>query len=181
MGLQRRAIVLGLVAAIAGGRAAAAADRAVIDARVQAALAELRSTVPGASDILDRAKGVLVMPEVTKAGFVVGGYYGEGALLVAGATVGYYALAGGSLGLLAGVETSRQVLAFMTDAALEGFRRADGWEAGATANVTLFRTGAQARADTTATDQPIVAFVFGQQGLMAGVGLDGAKFSRIER
>ncbi|MFW5679733.1 MAG: YSC84-related protein [Pseudomonadota bacterium] len=158
-----------------------AADREVIEARVDLALTELRAAAPEAAELLAEARGVLVMPEVTRAGFVVGGYYGEGALRVDGVTVAYYSVAGGSLGLLAGVETSSQVMLFMTDEALEGFRRADGWEAGANANVTVLQAGIGRRVDTTVQDRPIVAYVFGQQGLMAGVGLDGAKYSRIER
>jgi lipid-binding SYLF domain-containing protein len=176
-----RRMLLGLSLAFALGGTAAAADRAVIDAKVEAALVELRGTVSGADTILERAVALLVMPEVTKAGFVVGGYYGEGALRIGSENVAYYSVAGGSLGLLAGVETSRQVLAFLTEDALDAFRNADGWEAGANANVTVLQTGAQSRVDTTSTDEPIVAFVFGQKGLMAGVGLDGAKYSRIER
>ncbi len=160
---------------------ARAADAVVIDARVDAALVELKETVPGATTLLERAKGVLVMPNITKAGFIVGGEYGEGALLVNGVTEGYYSLAGGSFGFLAGVQTVSQALLFMTDDALNKFRNASGWEAGVDADVTLVKTGANVSANTTKTSEPVIAFVFGQNGLMAGASLQGAKYSKIER
>lgn len=176
-----RRVALGLVLVSLLVPVAHAADKAVIDAEVAAALSQLSTVVPGSADVLQRAKGVLVMPSVTKAGFVVGAYYGEGALQIDGKTVDYYSVAGGALGLLAGVESSSQVLVFLTDAALAGFRNANGWEAGATANVTVIQAGTQAQANTASTNQPIIAYVFGQQGLMAGVGLDGYKYTRVER
>ena len=179
MAWTKRTIV-GLALAAGLTSQAWTADRTALDAKVQATLTELRGTVTGSSEILDQAKGVLVIPEVTKGGFVVGIYGGEGALLVGGDTVDYYGLAGASVGLLAGLETSSQVLAFLTDEAHAEFRNADGWEAGAGANVTLLQTGAAGRVDTTATSEPIVAFVFGQSGLMAGVDLSGAKYTRLE-
>ncbi len=163
--------------------AAAAESAAVIDARVNDALAELRATVPGAGEALDRARGVLVMPRVLRGGFIVGATMGEGALRVDGETVDYYTIAGASAGLLAGVEVSRHALLFMTDEALADFRAApgSGWEVGATARVTVIDLGAQDRVAITPQETPIVAFVFGQQGLLAGVSLDGSRYTRVQR
>mgnify|MGYP006274502535 CR=1 FL=1 len=158
-----------------------AAERSVIDARVQAALTELRALGPGTAQLVEDAEGVLVMPRVTKGGFVVAGYYGEGALLVAGETVAYYNLAGGSLGLQAGVETFGQALLFMTEAALAEFRGARGWEVGAGTEVTLLQQGFDVGASSAVANKPIIAIVFGQNGLMAGASVEGAKYTRIER
>jgi len=161
--------------------AATAADKSVIDARVDAALVELRQLGPGTAQLLEDAEGVLVMPRITKGGFVVGGQYGEGALRVDGETVGYYSLAAGSFGLQAGVETFSQALLFMTPAALAEFREADGWKAGAGAEVTLLQQGFDIGASTDVTNRPIIAIVFGQNGLLAGASVEGAKYTRIER
>jgi lipid-binding SYLF domain-containing protein len=158
-----------------------AKNAAVIDAEVDAALVELTETTPGAETLLDRAEGVLVMPKITKAGFIVGGEYGEGALRVDGTTAAYYSVAGGSLGFQAGVQTVSQAILFMTEEALQKFRSARGWEAGADAEVTLIKTGANIGANTTKTNQPVIAIVFGQNGLLAGASIDGAKYTRIER
>lgn len=158
-----------------------AADKVVIDAKIEVALRELRNQVPGVDDLLQKAKGVLVMPDVTEAGLVVGGTYGEGALLIDGAPVQYYSVAGAQIGLLAGFQTSNQALLFMTDQALEQFRNSSGWEAGVSAKVAVISAGTGTGADTLQTNEPIVAFVYGQSGLLANVSLDGAKYSKIDR
>lgn len=174
------AVAVWLAVALAGERAEAA-EKAVIDARVDAALVELRQLGPSTAQLLDDAEGVLVMPRITKGGFIVGGQYGEGALLVDGETVAYYSLAAGSLGLQAGVETSSQALLFMTAEALAEFRAAKGWKAGAGTEVTLLQQGFDIGASTDVTNRPIIAIVFGQNGLLAGASLEGAKYTRIER
>jgi lipid-binding SYLF domain-containing protein len=181
-----------VVAAIAGALALAltiafwpapapAADKTVIDARVQAALVELRQLGPGTGQLLDAAEGVLVMPRITKGGFILGGQYGEGGLLVEDETVAYYSLAAGSLGLQAGVETFSQVLLFMTPEALAEFRAAKGWKAGAGTEVTLLQQGFDIGTSTDVTSRPIIAIVFAQSGLLAGASVEGAKYTRIER
>ena len=96
------------------------------------AMDQLFKQVPGAQDLYNRSNGVLIMPEVTKAGLIVGGAYGEGALLINGNTVGYYSVAAASIGFQIGVQQTKHALFFLTQAALEKFRRADGWELGAT-------------------------------------------------
>lgn len=179
---RRRALALattGFVALAAGP--AAAVDPTVIEARVDAALVELQATVPGADLLLERAVGVLIMPQITKAGFVVGGTYGEGALRIDGVTAAYYSIAGGSFGLQAGVERFSQVLLFMTQPALDNFRTTPGWEAGADAEVTLLEAGFDAGAGTKVTNRPVIGIVFGQSGLLAGASVRGTKYTRIER
>ena len=84
-------------------------------------------------------------------------------------------------GLLLGVETSSQALVFLTEDALKKFQDASGWEAGVSANVTVVQAGTAGSIDTTSTRAPIIAYVWGQSGLMAGVSLDGSKYTRIER
>lgn len=158
-----------------------AVEREVIDARVRAALVDLRALGPGAAQLLDQAAGVLVMPRITRGGFVVAGQYGEGALLVDDEIVAYYALAAGSLGFQAGVETFSQALLFMTPEALAAFRAADGWTAGAGAEVTLLEQGFDVGASTEVTNRPVIAFVFGRNGLLAGASVKGAKYVRLER
>ena len=167
-------------AALAAG-SARAEEREVIDTRVRLALDELRATVPGAGELLDQAKGVLIMPNIVKGGLIVGGAYGEGALLVAGETVGYYSLAAASIGFQLGVQSTKQALVFMTDAALEKFRTSDGWQAGRDAEVTVPGDGLSAQLKTTSREAPVIAIVFGQDGLMAGASVEGAKYNPISR
>ncbi|MGF1657883.1 MAG: YSC84-related protein [Rubrimonas sp.] len=164
-----------------GAATAQAEEREIIDTRVRLATEELRASVPGAAELLDQARGVLIMPNIVKGGLIVGGAYGEGALLVGGETVGYYALAAASLGFQLGVQSSKQALLFMTDASLEKFRASQGWQAGVDAEVTMPGDGLSAQLKTTSREAPVIAIVFGQDGLLAGASLEGAKFSPIAR
>jgi lipid-binding SYLF domain-containing protein len=174
-------LVLGLVVfAPAGTQRAAAADKAVIDARVEAALVDLRTLGPGTARLLDEAEGVLVLPRITKGGFVVAGRYGEGALLVDGETLAYYSLAAASLGLQAGVETFSQALLFMTPEALAEFRAAEGWTIGAGTEVTLLQEGFDVGTSTEVANRPVIAIHFGRNGLLAGASVEGAKYTRLE-
>ncbi len=157
-----------------------ALTKAEIDIGVTATLSRFQKDIKGSSEYLKAAKGVLVMPHITKAGFIVGGQYGEGSLQVGGKPVQYYNLISGSLGYQIGAEQYDMVIIFMTDDALSKFRKSDGWEAGADAEVTLVQVGANASVETLRSQHPIVGFVFDQKGLMAGVSLKGAKFTPIQ-
>jgi len=150
-----------------------------IDAGVKAAMERFRKQVKGASAYLKGAKGVLVMPSITKAGFVVGGKYGQGALLIGGKTVDYYSLAEGSVGLQIGAQKYDMVILFMTEEVLKKFRSAENWEAGVDAEITLISVGTQASVETLRSQHPIAGFIFDQKGLMGGVSIKGAKFSKI--
>lgn len=188
MRLSRRQALAGL-AAIPAAHAlpARAEDGAVIDARVNIALDNLRRKVPASEDLKAQAKGILVMPDVFKGGFIIGGAYGEGALRINdgtgsyGATAGYYSVAAASVGFQAGLQQTSHALFFLTDEALAGFRATDGWEIGADAGVTFPDKGLNVGVDSTTYDAPIIGFVFSEDGLMLGVSLEGSKYSRITR
>jgi lipid-binding SYLF domain-containing protein len=121
------------------------------------------------------------MPGVIKAGLIVGGEYGEGALRVAGKTVSYYNLAAGSVGLQIGGEARDIIIMFMTDNVLKQFQASKGWEAGVDANVALVNIGGGERVDFTKLNDPIIGFVFDVKGLMADISLKGAKFTKVEK
>lgn len=182
MTLDRRALLSTAAAAAALAAAPAiAATAAEIDTRVRLAVEALQAKVPGGRELYAQARGALVLPNVIKGGFVLGGAYGEGALLIEGQTAGYYALAAASVGFQAGVQRSTQVVLFMTDAALENFRRAQGWQAGVDAELTVLDTGIAAGVGTATAAAPVIAIVFGQDGLLAGASIQGAKISPIAR
>ena len=188
---RRRAFgVLAAVAATAAilpGLPVLAADAATIDARVKVALDRLWADVPNARDLASRARGMLVMPDVVKGGFVLGGAYGEGALRLNDPVQGYekkggyYSVGAASVGLQIGVQSTSHVLFFMTDEALAKFQRADGWEIGADAEVTFPDKGLSAGIDSTSFEKPVIGVVFAEDGLLIGVSLEGAKYSRINR
>ena len=138
----------------------------------------LLSRYPGTQDLENRAAGVLWMPLITEAGLFVGGSYGRGALRIHNATVDYYALTSVTYGLQVGAQQYAHALFFMIPQALEDFRRGQGWTAGADISYATPENGGNFGAQTTQLD-PVVALIFGQQGMMAGLTLEGAKYSRI--
>ena len=153
-------------------------NAAQIDARVDRTRDYLFSSYPGTQDLSTQAKGVLYMPLVTEAGFFFGGSYGRGALRINDATVDYYSSSTVSVGFTFGAQQYAHALFFMTDAALENFRRSPGWVAGADLKYATPDQGGSIGAATTQLD-PVVALVFGQQGLIVGASLAGTKYTRI--
>jgi lipid-binding SYLF domain-containing protein len=161
-------------------RPAAAATKGEIATEVGAALEKLYTQVPESRQLANKAKGMLVFPSVKKGGLIVGGSYGEGTLLINDKPVAYYSTTSGSIGLQAGYQESSVVYMFMTDEALQKFRESSGWEVGGDASVAVIDTGSTSKIGSQTFDQPVVAFVFGESGLMAGVSLEGSKISRLE-
>ncbi|OLL31388.1 hypothetical protein BTH42_12245 [Burkholderia sp. SRS-W-2-2016] len=151
-----------------------------IDASVDGTLSKLFTTVPGSRELVSKARGVLVFPSVLQAGFIVGGQYGEGALRVGGATVGYYSTISGSFGLQAGAQSKAIIFLFMTQDSLDKFRNADGWSAGVDASVALVKIGANGAVDTNTATAPVQVFVMTNAGLMGDVSLQGTKVSRLK-
>jgi lipid-binding SYLF domain-containing protein len=116
-----------------------------------------------------------------QGGLIVGAEYGEGALRIAGKTVGYYSLASGSFGYQIGAQEKDIILVFMNRAVLKKFRTSENWRAGVDAKVTIIKVGADESLSTMKFKQPVVGFVFGQKGLMAGATLEGSKFTKMKK
>lgn len=158
-----------------------AASAREIDVSVDVALERFYKQVEGAKEFTKAAKGMLIMPNVKKAGFFIGGQYGEGSLRIGGKTVAYYNLVAGSYGLTFGVQAMDIIIVFMTDVALKQFRNSEGWEVGIDGNVALIKVGAGERIDSTTVRDPIAGFVFDVKGLMVDVSLKGAKFTKVDK
>jgi lipid-binding SYLF domain-containing protein len=173
-------LVFALVAvAVVPPRPLYAASASVIDQEVEAALATLYAHTPRAKELGERAKGILVFPNIVKAGFLVGAQYGDGALRVQGRTVGYYNTVAASYGLQAGVQAFSYALFFMTDGALKYLQESEGWEFGAGPSVVVLDEGQAKSLTTTTLRDDVYAFIFHQEGLMAGLGLQGSKITKI--
>jgi len=160
---------------------AEAASKQEININVQQTLKKFKNTVGGASSFLENSKGILVFPEVIKAGFGIGGEYGEGSLLVNGHTVSYYSTAAASIGFQIGAQIKSVIIVFLDAKALTKFRKSDGWEVGVDGSVALAELGAGKSIDSTSFNKPIVGFIFGNKGLMYNLTLEGSKFTRIVR
>lgn len=160
---------------------AVAASKADIDRGVADALTEFRDLHPDNAALLAEAAGVLIFPNMTKAGFGVGGEYGEGALQIDGVTQGYYSLASASFGFRFGVAQYRQMVLFMTESSLADFQSSDGWALGGDVGVTVVDDGMSAGYDVLSANQAILVFAFSSRGLLGDLSIAGSKVSPIER
>jgi len=158
-----------------------AADKQEIDAYVEEALSEFYQHSPAGKKLAQRAKGILVFPRVYKAGFGIGGEYGEGKLIADGATKGYYSVSAASVGFQLGVLRKSQILLFMTSEALNNFLSSEGWDAGVDGSVAIASLGAGGEIDTKTANQPVIAFIFSNKGLMYNLTLEGSKITQIVR
>jgi lipid-binding SYLF domain-containing protein len=172
-----------LVAAFAlvvAASSATAATKAEIDAHVKEAMADFTKHTSAGHELSKKAAGVLVFPKVIKAGFGVGGEFGEGALLVKGKTAAYYNVAAASIGLQVGAQSRSQIVLFMTEDALKKFRNSEGWKAGVDGSVALASLGAGGSVDTETAKKPIIGFIFSNQGLMYNLTFEGQKITQIK-
>ncbi|MBL1142201.1 MAG: hypothetical protein HND53_09250 [Proteobacteria bacterium] len=158
-----------------------AASAVEIDIEVEAAIKKFKVEVAGAEKFLAKAEGVLVFPDVVKAGVGIGGEYGEGALLIKGKTVDYYNTAAASIGFQFGAQFKTVMLLFMTKDALTKFRNSDGWEAGVDGSVALIELGAGKDINSENIKDPIVGFVFSNKGLMYNLTLEGSKMTKLKK
>jgi lipid-binding SYLF domain-containing protein len=148
-------------------------------ASVQGTLSLLYQRYPGSQDLVARSAGVLVFPTVVKAGFGIGGEYGEGELLIGGRPAGRYNTIGGSIGWQLGAQARSVIIIFMTPGALASFRRADGWKVGVDGSVAIITIGAGGTIDSSKVTSPVVGFVLDPKGLMYNLTLEGTKITRI--
>jgi lipid-binding SYLF domain-containing protein len=175
------AVFLATILCVAGFAQMAFAETAKeIDASADAALDRFYKQVKGSEELAREAKALLIMPNVKKAGFIVGAEYGKGALRIGGKTVDYYRLMSGSFGFEIGAESKDIVILFMKDDALNSFRANKDWEAGVDGNVAIVTVGGGASVTTMNVKEPISGFVFDVKGLMGDISLKGAKFSKMD-
>ena len=145
----------------------------------QAALQQLYTAAPLAKELGTKALAILIFPEVSKAGLGIGGQYGEGALLKKGTAAAYYKTTGASFGLQVGGQKYGYAMFFMNAKALDDFVNASGFEVGVGPSVVLVDEGMAKTTTTNTLKDDIYAFVFGQKGLMAGLGIQGNKITKI--
>jgi lipid-binding SYLF domain-containing protein len=152
-----------------------------LDARAQAALQRLVTETPKAKELQAQAKGVLVFPDVAKAGLIVGGEGGKGVMFGPdGRVTGYYRVGAMSVGLQAGAQSFSQVMFFMTDSAITALTSGSGLSVGTGPNIVVVDAGMAKSMTTTTMKSDVYAFIFGQEGLMAGIGLQGQHITKYQ-
>lgn len=153
----------------------------VVMADANAALDKLYAKESVAKMLSEKAAGILVFPNIVKAGFIIGGHYGEGALLKDGYLVAHYNSVAASYGLQAGVQSFGYVLFLMNDKTLHYLESSDGWEIGVGPSIVIVDAGKAKSMTTLTLKDDVYAFIFNQQGLMAGLGLQGSKITKLNK
>jgi lipid-binding SYLF domain-containing protein len=172
-------VFLTLLALAAGPAAAQGHPELVGNART--ALSRLKGQIPLAGILEERALAVLVFPEVTKAGFLIGAEYGNGVMFRRGRFAGHYNTAGVSYGLQAGVQSFGYALFLMNEAALRALDAVGGFQIGTGPSVVVLDEGMAKSYTSETLTKDAYAFTFSEQGLMAGVGLEGTKITKLKQ
>lgn len=176
------ALALAALTALALAPAAAlAATAGDINRDSAEALQKLYRINPVAEDLSHKAKAILIFPNIIKGGLIVGGSYGEGELQEGGKVAGYYNSASASFGFQAGAQSYGYAMFLMNDKAVDYLKKSEGWEIGVGPTVVVVDTGAAKNFSSTTLKEDAYAFIFNQQGLMAGISLEGSKISHIDR
>jgi lipid-binding SYLF domain-containing protein len=144
------------------------------------ALQTLYKLHPFAERLSHSAKAILIFPNVVKAGLIFGGAYGEGELQEGSKVDGYYNSVTGSWGLQAGAQSYAYVVFLMNKKALRYVHQSHGWEIGVGPTVVVVNEGVAKNLSSSTLKDDAYAFIFSQQGLMAGISLEGTKISRIK-
>ena len=157
-----------------------AGSKLKIDANVSEALVQFHKLSSANEKLEQKAAGVLIFPDVTKAGAGVAGEHGNGVLQVKGKTVGYYSTTAASIGLTLGVGKRSEIILFMTQKSLDDFMNSRGWSIGADTGIAVIKTGAGGDYDSETLKKSIIGFVFGEKGLIADASLEGSKINKIK-
>ncbi len=157
-----------------------AATEADLNTDSDQALTALYKLHPFAARLSHEAKAILIFPNVVKAGLIFGGAYGEGELKKGSSVIGYYNSVTGSWGLQAGAQSYSYVVFLMTDKAVRYIRNTHGWEIGVGPTVVIVDEGKAKNLSSSTLKDDAYAFIYGQQGLMAGISLEGTKITRIK-
>jgi lipid-binding SYLF domain-containing protein len=173
------AIALVLLAVLAVD--AGAASKQELDRDGKKALKTLISKVKAANMLNGKAVAVLVFPDMVKAGFMLGGQIGEGVLLRGGKPSAYYNSVGASYGYQVGAQKFGYALFFMNEKSVKYLDSSDGFEVGMGPSFVLVDEGKGKSMTSTTATQDVYAFIFSQSGLMAGLGLQGTKITKIDK
>jgi lipid-binding SYLF domain-containing protein len=184
---QLIALALGLTAALPLAAATIPAAQAAtslasdLDRDAAQALAMLYKSNPAAQGIGQKARAILIFPNIVKAGLVFGGAYGEGVLRSGSKVDGYYNSLTASWGFQAGAQSYGYIVFLMTPKAVKYVQSTQGWEVGVGPTIVVVDQGVARNLSTSTLKDDAYAFIFDQRGLMGGVSLEGTKISRIRR
>lgn len=149
--------------------------------KARLSLDELYASSPEARELRKHATSILVFPDILKAGLIVGGSGGNGVLFSPkGNVLGYYNLTAVSYGLQIGAQNFSEVMFLMKPEARAYLDSSDGWSIGAGPSVVVVDSGMAKDLSSTTLRSDVYAFVYSQEGLMAGIGVQGQKITKLE-
>ena len=173
------AAVAAVLASLLVSGSAQATSASEIRQNAAQALSTLYQSNPDARALAEKSRAILIFPHIVAGALGVGVQYGDGALQQRGRTIGYYHSMQGSIGFQAGVQSFGYVLFFMDKESLDYLRNSEGWELGTGPTLVVIDQGFAKTLSTTTMQKGVYAFIFNQQGVMAGIGIKGAKISEI--
>lgn len=131
-----------------------------------------RQTIAVSGAFIERSHGLLVFPQISRAGLVLGASQGDGLLIARGQQPRVYRQQATSVGFQAGVQRYSQVYVFLQPEALANFLKdPTPWSVGVDATLAVAYAGGQDSVDTAQLNKPVVVFTFDNTGLMFGVSL----------
>lgn len=158
-----------------------AATKDVIDNQVKKTLKEFFKTNPQYDSLADKAYGFLVFPSISKAGLIVGGEYGEGALIRESKVVDYYSTMSATFGLQIGAEVHTEIIMFMHKESFDKFQAGDGLSVGVEGSLAVMNRGEAKVLNTNTVDGSVLVFVYGNQGFMGNLSVAGSKYTKLTR
>lgn len=179
--IQVAALLLAVIATSIDAPPALAGSAQELERDAATSLQNLYAKNTAARLLGEKAEAVLVFPDIVKAGFIFGGQIGEGVLQKEGKTVGYYNSVAASYGFQAGIQVFGYALFFMNDKSLAYLDKSEGWEVGVGPSIVVVDAGVGKVLTSTTITQDVYAFIFDQKGLMAGIGIQGSKITKISK
>jgi lipid-binding SYLF domain-containing protein len=175
------AVVAVATADLVSAPRAHAESAAELSREASAALQKLYKQQSSARMLGEKARAILVFPSILKAGFLFGGQIGEGAMFQGGRTVAYYNSVAASYGFQAGVQTFGYALFFMNQKSLDYLNSSQGFELGVGPSLVVVDQGMGRSITSTTLTEDVYAYIFDQKGLMAGMGIQGSKLTKISK
>ncbi|NPA50498.1 MAG: hypothetical protein GXO02_02595 [Epsilonproteobacteria bacterium] len=133
----------------------------------------------GGREFLQKADGYLVFPNIYKAGFIIGGSYGIGALVIDGKITKYYKMYSTSVGFQIGVQKRSLIIVFLTKEALNNFLNKSEWKVGVDGSISILNWNKGTDINSIDMKKDIVAIPFNSKGIMVNLTLEGTVFQQI--
>jgi len=175
------AVALGMTLSGAAMAAFTADEATTLVADSLLTLAKFQEDTKGEEGVFANAKGILVCPKITKVGVIIGIEGGKCVLTVGDGDPIFYQSTGLKAGAIVGASTHSMILVINSDEALAKFTEGKReWEVGVDASFAVAQVAAGGDIDTTNLKKSVVAFIFGEKGLIGDLSIEGSNFKKLD-